>query len=479
MWGPSDIPGATKNGSITITFTELVPPIKFAVLGYNIVDEDHLVNKTLGKAILCDSTSIRQGLCSANDSAPVIIQDHEKLVSPLLDVAVNFSFVPKELQSLKYNVYQTGLFCIVIDPTVAGDESKISFKVTLTIENPYGKLRGIEYPKLPFFGISSIFYLVLGLAWFIKSWFHWQDILMLQHYITAVLFFLMTEMAFNYEYYQDFNAWGRSNRFLLVIVVVLNAARNSISFFMLLIVSLGYGVVKPTLGPTMSKCLFLTYVHFVFGVLYASGAMLVTEVTPILALIFALPLSMAMTTFYIFILQGLTDTVNTLEVKRQTVKLQMYKRLQSILIFSALSLLVFFAFNIYYFSKRDDRAWIPVHWKYRWLLLDGWLNTLYLVVFVSIALLWRPTSNNQRYGLDQLATDDYEDEVEGTTPREGIKLRNVRHHEDLEDGTAAGHDHEDEEDLFRWAEQINPESATERDVGDAILQENLVSSKKQ
>jgi hypothetical protein len=34
-------------------------------------------------------------------------------------------------------------------------------------------------------------------------------------------------------------AWG-----LLILVALLNAARNSISFFMLLIVCMGYGVVK-------------------------------------------------------------------------------------------------------------------------------------------------------------------------------------------------------------------------------------------
>ncbi|KAJ3214977.1 hypothetical protein HDU67_000994 [Dinochytrium kinnereticum] len=287
MWGPASIPGASKNGSITIAFSEITPPIKFAVLG----------------------------LCSANDTQPFIVQDHEAFVSPLLDIAVNFSVVPKEIQTLKYPVARTGLYCVEIYPTSGDANSLAKFRVKLTIDNPYGKLRGIEYPKLP----------------------------------------------------------------------------------------------------------------------------------------------------------GLTDTVNTLQLKRQTVKLQMYKRLQGILVFSALSLL-------FYFSKKENPAWLPFHWKYRWLLLDGWLNTLYLVVFVSIAMLWRPTENNQRYGLDQLATDDYEDEMErgfeGQPPREGIKLRTVtRNPEEFDDG-ATDHDVENEEDLFRWAEQNIREDESggtmERDMSDAI-----------
>jgi hypothetical protein len=38
----------------------------------------------------------------------------------------------------------------------------------------------------------------------------------------------------------------------MIIVAVLNAFRNSFSFFLLLIVCMGYGVVKPSLGKTMT-----------------------------------------------------------------------------------------------------------------------------------------------------------------------------------------------------------------------------------
>jgi hypothetical protein len=55
------------------------------------------------------------------------------------------------------------------------------------------------------------------------------------------------------------------------------------------------------------------------------------------------------------------------------------------------------------------------YWRFRWALLDGALNLLYLLIFCSILILWRPTDNNQRYGLDQLAQD--EDEYE-----EGLEL---------------------------------------------------------
>ncbi len=120
----------------------------------------------------------------------------------------------------------------------------------------------------------------------------------MQHYITAVIAFLIVEMAFNYGFFEDYNTTGVVRHSLLAIVVLLNAGRNSISFFMILIVSLGYGVVKPTLGGTMKLCMLLGIAHFIFGALYASGALLTNDVNSSFVFLMAIPLSLTMTIFY-------------------------------------------------------------------------------------------------------------------------------------------------------------------------------------
>lgn len=65
------------------------------------------------------------------------------------------------------------------------------------------------------------------------------------------------------------------SRVFLVVVSILNAARNSFSFFLLLIVCMGYGVVKPTLGRTMIWVRWLAAAHFVFGLAYAVTNMVI------------------------------------------------------------------------------------------------------------------------------------------------------------------------------------------------------------
>ena len=63
---------------------------------------------------------------------------------------------------------------------------------------------------------------------------------------------------------------------LMVIVAILNAGRNSFSFFLLLIVCMGYGVVKHTLGKTMVYVRYLAAAHFIFGLIYAVGSLTIS-----------------------------------------------------------------------------------------------------------------------------------------------------------------------------------------------------------
>ena len=66
---------------------------------------------------------------------------------------------------------------------------------------------------------------------------------------------------------------------LMFIVAILNAGRNSFSFFLPLIVCMGYGVVKPSLGKTMIYVRWLAAGHFVFGLIYSVASLTITPET--------------------------------------------------------------------------------------------------------------------------------------------------------------------------------------------------------
>jgi hypothetical protein len=122
---------------------------------------------------------------------------------------------------------------------------------------------------------------------------HRHDILAVQNYITAIIIFLIVEMLMTWGFYGEqslvdenlvlilvdyMNRHGSNvgSKVMMVVVAILNSGRNSFSFFLLLIVCMGYGVVKPTLGRTMIWVRWLAGTHFVFGLIYSIASLTIT-----------------------------------------------------------------------------------------------------------------------------------------------------------------------------------------------------------
>jgi hypothetical protein len=232
-----------------------------------------------------------------------------------------------------------------------------------------------------------------------------------QNYITAILIFLVVEMLMTWGYYEYQNrngALGVGARVLLAITAVLNAARNSFSFFLLLIVCMGYGVVKHTLGRTMVHVRWLAIAHFVFGLIYAITSLVVSpETAGIFVLLIVLPLASTLTAFYVWTLNSLNFTLKDLRDRKQHFKEAMYRKLWWSILVSIFVIFGFFVFSSFTVSNINDINYVPYHWKTRWFILDGWLNIVYFADVAWIAYVWRPTANNRRFAMsDELAQDD-------------------------------------------------------------------------
>jgi hypothetical protein len=200
--------------------------------------------------------------------------------------------------------------------------------------------------------------------------------------------------------YSNYHGDNPIAKAMMVIVAVLNAGRNSFSFFLLLIVCMGYGVVKHTLGKTMTYVRILAVAHFVFGVLYAIASLTITpENAGLIVLLVVLPLAGTLTAFYIWTLNSLNLTMKDLLERKQNVKAMMYKKLWWCILASIIVIFGFFFLNSFTFAGRNDPDFVPDHWKTRWFILDGWLNLVYFVDITYIAYLWRPTANNRRFAM--------------------------------------------------------------------------------
>lgn len=200
--------------------------------------------------------------------------------------------------------------------------------------------------------------------------------------------------------YQNRHGLNGGAKALMVIVAVLNAIRNAFSFFLLLIVCMGYGVVKPSLGRTMIYVRILAIAHFVFAVLYSIASLSITpESAGPLVLLIVLPLAATLTAFYVWTLNSLNATMKDLIDRKQKTKAMMYKKLWWCILGSIIVIFGFFFINSFVFASHSDASFVPEHWKGRWFVLDGWLNLVYFFDICFVAYLWRPTVNNRRFAM--------------------------------------------------------------------------------
>ncbi|GAB1214464.1 hypothetical protein ATERTT37_003627 [Aspergillus terreus] len=295
---------------------------------------------------------------------------------PILTKAVHLN----DPAAINYPVKKTGFYCV----STYGYSGR-DYKAVVEFRNAYGELPAAQIAKLPFYGALTIVYAVIGIFW--------------------AFLYVQNRHDIHYQNRHGLNVGAKA---LMIIVAVLNAGRNSFSFFLLLIVCMGYGVVKPSLGRTMVYVRILAITHFVFAVIYAVASLSITpDSAGPLVLLIVLPLAGTLTAFYVWTLNSLNATMKDLVDRKQKVKALMYKKLWWCILGSIIVIFGFFFINSIAFAGRSEASFVPEHWKSRWFVLDGWLNLVYLFDIAFVAYLWRPTANNRRFAMsDELAQDD-------------------------------------------------------------------------
>ncbi|CAH0043967.1 unnamed protein product [Clonostachys solani] len=352
---------------------------------------------------VCNQDFVNQGRCNSSSIDQYIVAPDadEKSKSKIVTQAVHLDHATP----FKYAIKKTGYYCVFTH-----SDNSHPYTAIAEFRNAYGELAATQIPKLPFYGGVTILYLLVAGYWGVLYYQHRHDILAVQNYITAILAFLPIEMVMTWGFY-DFKNRNGSNigsKVMLIIVAILNSARNSFSFFLLLIVCMGYGVVKPSLGRTMIWVRWLAAAHFIFGLMYSITSLIVSpeSATPFVLLI-VLPLAGTLTAFYVWTLNSLNATLKELRERKQNVKESMYKKLWWAILASIIVIFGFLFFNSFAFASIRDPNFVPKHWKSRWFVLDGWLNIVYFADVVWIAYIWRPTANNRRFAMsDEVAQDD-------------------------------------------------------------------------
>ena len=83
-------------------------------------------------------------------------------------------------------------------------------------------------------------------------------------------------------------------------------------------------------------------------------------------LLIIVPLTATTTTFYVWIISSLNGTMKDLAERKQSAKLQLYKRVWGLLLWSILVLFAMFFLNVASFAQSAAEDFAPQNWKSRW-----------------------------------------------------------------------------------------------------------------
>uniref|UniRef100_A0A6U0UN44 Transmembrane protein 87A n=1 Tax=Pinguiococcus pyrenoidosus TaxID=172671 RepID=A0A6U0UN44_9STRA len=365
--------------------------------------------------MLCSTPS---GKCETEDGLMMVAQ---VTLPPL--IREENSTAPTEAvfeTTSKYPVTKTGYYYLFMS-ACDRDAGEVVVHGQTVWMNPWGYLPGTEWGNLPFFGSMAIIYLFIGLVWTVLMFRFMQELIAVQFWISLVLLLAMIETAAKYFAYDEWNMSGSQHLGGMMFALLVGISKQALSRVLVLMVSTGYGIVKPSLGDMLYGMLALGGLYFIFALgqglmvkLPAGDATIGSSSWAYSSFLFLIILvqSTIDVTFYAWILQELTNTIQYLKQRRQEIKLKLFRRFRAVLILSAV-FSVAWAITTVALVRTKDRE--QEHWKIQWALDAVW-EVCYLVIFIGMCILWRPSANSQRYMYSvQLGTEeDPFDDDEGT-----------------------------------------------------------------
>ncbi|KAL1786608.1 transmembrane protein 87B isoform X2 [Sigmodon hispidus] len=158
-----------------------------------------------------------------------------------------------------------GFHIFIVSVKTEKTDAVWDLNVSLSMVGPHGYISASDWPLMIFYMVMCIVYILYGVLWLMWSACYWKDILRIQFWIAAVIFLGMLEKAVFYSEYQNINSTGLSTQGLLIFAELISALKRTLARLLVIIVSLGYGIVKPRLGTVMHRVIGLGLLYLIFA----------------------------------------------------------------------------------------------------------------------------------------------------------------------------------------------------------------------
>ncbi|XP_051802593.1 transmembrane protein 87A [Acanthochromis polyacanthus] len=335
------------------------------------------------------------------------------------------------------------------DEDIAAEQLNFAFTMKVEMKGPHDYSSPADWPQMMFFMVMCIVYVLFGALWLFWCACYWRDLLRIQFWIGAVIILGMLEKAVFYSEYQSIRYKGDYVLGAVIFAELLSALKRSLARILVLIVSLGYGIVKPRLGTTVHRLVAVGLLYLLFssveGVLRVTGGFYGT-----VALVANLSLSLIDSCVMWWIFISLSQTTRLLKLRRNVVKLSLYQHFTNTLIFSVVASIIFIIWTTKVFKLVDCQR----GWRDLW-VDDAFWRLLFSTILLVIMVLLRPSANSQRFSHSPLIDeDDEEDEAKEPMLNEAFEGMKMRGSKPDTNGSQKLLSKEDED--LKWVEENIP-----------------------
>ncbi|KAJ3677122.1 hypothetical protein LUZ60_002846 [Juncus effusus] len=396
-----------KRPEKSLDSTKQTDSLKVQAIIFEVEDRESIGGSAYGgqRAICCTADLAKLGACTQGNlifRPSTQNPNWPKLLEASFEGTELFATMPSETVPVSrtgmYNMYF--VYC-----DVALEGLEIEGKTIW--KNPNGYLPGRMAPLMNFYGFMSFAFIILGIFWFSQYARFWKEVLPLQNCITLVITLGMFEMALWYFEYAEFNETGIRPIGTTFWAVSFGTVKRTVARVVILVVSMGFGVVRPTLGGLTSKVVMLGLTFFI-----ASGTLelvenvgAVSDLSGKARVFLVPPVALLDAFFIIWIFTSLSKTLDKLQARRLMAKLDIYRKFTNALGVTVLLSVAWICYELYFkttdvFNERWQTAWIiPAFWQ-----------VLSFSLLCVICALWAPSQNSMRYAYTEEGNEFFDKE---------------------------------------------------------------------
>ncbi|KAF3964169.1 hypothetical protein CMV_011515 [Castanea mollissima] len=355
------------------------------------------------RAVCCTADLAKLGVCSEGEIIHRPSTENPgwpKVFGVSFDLDEEVATLPsKSIEITKTGMYN--VYFIHCDPKL----KDLTVEGKSIWKNPAGYLPGRMAPLMNFYGFMSFAFVILGIFWFSQYARFWREVLPLQNCITIVIALGMFEMTLWYFEYAEFNETGIRPTGITMWAVTFGAVKRTVARLIMLMVSMGFGVVRPTLGGLTSKVIMLGATFFVASEVLelVENVGAISDLSGKARLFLVLPVAVLDAFFILWIFTSLSATLSKLQARRMVVKLDIYRKFTNALAVAVIVSVGWTCYELYFksidvYNEKWQNAWIiPAFWQ-----------VLSFSLLCVICSLWAPSQNSTRYTYSDDASEEFD-----------------------------------------------------------------------